>query len=59
MNSHELVFLSAAELASEIKNKQVSPVEAVEAYLDQINDIDTKLNAYITVLSDQAVEAAS
>ena len=45
MNSHELVFLSAAELASEIKNKQVSPVEAVEAYLDQINDIDPKLNA--------------
>ena len=58
MNSHELVFLSAAELASEIKNKQVSPVEAVEAYLDQINDIDPKLNAYITVLSDQALEAA-
>ena len=58
MNSHELVFLSAAELASEIKNKQVSPVEAVEAYLDQINDVDPKLNAYITVLSDQALEAA-
>ena len=58
MNNHELVFLSAAELASEIRNKQISPVEAVEAYLDQINNIDPKLNAYITVLSDQALEAA-
>ena len=58
MNNHELVFLSAASLASEIRNKQISPVEAVEAYLQQINRVDPKLNAYITVLADQALEAA-
>jgi len=58
MNNHELVFLSAASLASEIRNKQISPVEAVEAYLQQINRVDPKLNAYISVLADQALEAA-
>ena len=58
MNNHELVFLSAANLASQIRNKQISPVEAVEAYLQQINRVDPKLNAYITVLADQALEAA-
>ena len=58
MNNHELVFLSAASLASEIRNKRISPVEAVEAYLQQINRVDPKLNAYITVLADQALEAA-
>ncbi|SVB77431.1 uncharacterized protein METZ01_LOCUS230285, partial [marine metagenome] len=58
MNNHELVFLSATSLASEIRNKQISPVEAVEAYLQQINRVDPKLNAYITVLADQALEAA-
>ena len=30
MNNNELVFLPAASLASEIRNKQISPVEAVE-----------------------------
>jgi len=58
MSNQELVFLSAANLASEIKNKQISPVEAVEAYLDRINHVDPKLNAYITVLADKALEAA-
>ena len=58
MNNNELVFLPAASLASEIRNKQISPVEAVEAYLQQINRVDPKLNAYITVLADQALEAA-
>ena len=58
MSNQELVFLSAANLASEIQNKQISPVEAVEAYLDRINHVDPKLNAYITVLADKALEAA-
>ena len=58
MSNQELVFLSAASLASEIRNKQISPVEAVEAYLDRINHVDPKLNAYITVLADKALEAA-
>lgn len=58
MSNQELVFLSAADLASKIRGKQVSPVEVVKAYLDRINMVDVKLNAYITVLAEQALAAA-
>jgi len=33
-------------------------VEAVEAYLDHIEELNPKLNSYITVLADEAMEAA-
>ena len=58
MNNQELVFLSATELASKIRAKQISPVEVVKAYLDRITLVDAKLNAYITVLADEALMAA-
>lgn len=58
MSKEELVFLSATELASKIRDKEVSPVEAVEAYLERIAQIDPKLNAYITVLADEALAEA-
>ncbi len=58
MSNGGLVFLSVTELASKIRNKDVSPVEAVEAYLERIAQIDPKLNAYITVLADEALAEA-
>ena len=58
MSNGGLVFLSATELASKIRNKDVSPVEAVEAYLKRIAQIDPKLNAYITVLAVDALAEA-
>ena len=58
MSNGDLVFLSATELASKIRDKEVSPVEAVEAYLERISQIDPKLNAYITVLADEALAEA-
>ena len=58
MSNRELVFLSATELASKIRHKEVSPVEAVEAYLERSTEIDPKLNASITVLADEALAEA-
>ncbi|MCI0789617.1 MAG: Asp-tRNA(Asn)/Glu-tRNA(Gln) amidotransferase GatCAB subunit A, partial [Chloroflexi bacterium] len=58
MNKSELPFLSATELASLIKSRQVSPVEATEAYLERIPQVDGKLNAYITVTADRAMADA-
>ena len=58
MNNQDLVFLSATELASKIREKQISPVEVVKAYLNRITVVDPKLNAYITVLADEALVAA-
>ena len=54
----EIPFLSVAELSELIRKKEVSPVEATEAYLDRIDALDFKFNAYLTVCRKQALEAA-
>ncbi len=41
----EIPFLSVAELSELIGKKEVSPVEATEAYLDRIDALDFKFNA--------------
>ncbi|NQW22341.1 MAG: amidase [SAR202 cluster bacterium] len=58
MNRNDIAFLSATELGTAIESKQISPVEAVEAYLERIERIDPKVNSYITVMADQAREEA-
>ena len=58
MDSKDIGFLSATELGSAIQAKQISPVEAVEAYLERIQRIDPKVNSYITVCGDQALQDA-
>ena len=50
MAIQDITFLSATELGSAIKAKQVSPVEVVEAYLDRIERIDPLINSYICLL---------
>ncbi len=54
MTPTEIPFLSASELASAIRDRTVSPVEATDAYLDRIDRVGDKLNAYITVCADEA-----
>ena len=54
MERNEIPFLSATELANLLKARQVSPVEATEAYLSRIEQVDPSLNSYITVTSEQA-----
>lgn len=51
-------YASIAELSELIRQKQVSPVELVQACLDRIERLNPKLNAFITVLSAQALEDA-
>ena len=58
MDKADLPFLSASALATRIRNKEVSPVEATQAYLDRIAAIDGQLNSYITVCADDALQAA-
>lgn len=54
----ELIFKSATELATLIKRKQVSPVEVTSAFLDRIEALNPKLNAFITVTADHALSRA-
>ena len=58
MDKKDVPFLSASELSRLIECKEVSPVEATEAYLDRIQEVDAKLNSYVTVCRDEALQAA-
>ena len=58
MDKADIPFLSVAQLSELIKNRTVSPVEAVEAYLDRIDSLNSKLYAYLTVCRDEALQAA-
>jgi aspartyl-tRNA(Asn)/glutamyl-tRNA(Gln) amidotransferase subunit A len=58
MDQIEIPFLPATELSTLIKSREVSPVQATEAYLDRIGQIDSKLNSYITVCRDEALAEA-
>jgi len=50
--------MPAGELAGAIKKKIISPVEAVEAVLAQIEKVNPKVNAYCTLVPEMAREAA-
>ncbi|MBU3732406.1 MAG: amidase [Beijerinckiaceae bacterium] len=54
---NEIADFSALRLLQAIRKKEVSPVEAVKAALDRI-DQRSELNAFITVCSDRALKEA-
>ena len=58
MNKSDIPFLSTTELSRLIESKEISPVEATEAYLERIDDLDFKFNAYLTVCRRQALQEA-
>ena len=53
-----LVFMTAVELASMIKGREVSAVEAAQAHIEQIEALNPRLNAIVTYQPERAVEAA-
>jgi len=54
----ELPFLTIREASDLIDKGEISPVELTEAVLERIEKIEEKLNAYITVLGEKALEDA-
>lgn len=58
MKSHELCFLSFTQLAEQIQRRELSPVEVTQAYLERIQTIDSKLNSYLTVTVERALQEA-
>src|ERR1700728_262242 len=45
----DLTFLPAVEMARQIREKKISPVELAEAHLAKIERLNPKLNAYVQV----------
>lgn len=58
MASDELSFASIGELAAAYRRRDVSPVEATRAALARIERMDGRLNAYILVTADLALQRA-
>ena len=58
MEKKNIPYLSATELSRLIASREVSPVEATEAYLERIDALDFKFNAYLNVCREGALRAA-
>jgi len=58
MATNDLCFLSIAQLAEQIQKKTISPVEVTQAYLDRIAAVDPKLNSYLTITAERALQEA-
>jgi Asp-tRNA(Asn)/Glu-tRNA(Gln) amidotransferase A subunit family amidase len=54
----ELSFTPAYQLADMIKSKKLSPVELTAVILKRIKEINPKLNAYLTIVEEEAMRAA-
>jgi aspartyl-tRNA(Asn)/glutamyl-tRNA(Gln) amidotransferase subunit A len=55
--SSEIIYYDATILAELIRNREISPVEVVQAHLDRIGALNPMLNAIVTI-ADGALEAA-
>ena len=58
MADNNLCYLSATELGEKIASGEISSVEATEAYLDRIAQLDGNYASYITVTAERAREDA-
>jgi amidase len=54
----ELAFLPATEQARLVREREVSPVELVERYLERIERLDPELGSFVTVCADAALADA-
>jgi amidase len=58
MNPVDLAFTPALQQAQLIRQRQVSPLELVELYLERIQRLDSQLGSYFTVVAEQALAEA-
>ncbi|MFC1931084.1 hypothetical protein ACFLXJ_02645 [Chloroflexota bacterium] len=54
----DLSFTPAHKLADMIKSKKLSSVELMEVTLKRIKEINPKINAYLTVVEEETMQAA-
>ena len=54
MSNDELAQLTIVEASGLVQKGEVSPVDLVDATLERIDRLEPKLNAFITVMYDEA-----
>lgn len=57
-SGEEVHYAKINEISERIRERKGSPGEVVKASLERIEKLDPKLNAFITVLADEALEQA-
>jgi len=58
MPDNSICFLTIGELSRLIKRREVSPVEVTTSFLERIDKLNGPINAYITVLGEEARKAS-
>jgi len=58
MNRDDLCYEPTVSLARRIRAGDVAPLEAVDAYLERIARIDSRVHSYLHVATDHARRAA-
>ncbi len=58
MDTANIGFMPATELAQLIRIKKLSPVEYMQALLDRVTTLEPKVNAFAHLAADQAMDAA-
>lgn len=54
----QLVILTVVEMAQRIRQRQISPVELVQAHFSAIERLNPKLNAFVEVRAEEALREA-
>ncbi len=58
MLGEEILYLSVRELQAHLRKRSFTPVELAESYLDRSEKIGPKLNAYVTLTRELALQQA-
>ncbi|HAC66063.1 MAG TPA: amidase [Cyanothece sp. UBA12306] len=58
MTCVDLPFTSALELAQLIRDRQISPLELTQLYLDRIQQYDPKIGSFVAIATDRALDEA-
>src|SRR5271155_2022230 len=58
MLTEDILYLPVSELGRRLLQKSFSPVELTQSYLDRSQKIGPKLNAYVTITAELALEQA-
>jgi aspartyl-tRNA(Asn)/glutamyl-tRNA(Gln) amidotransferase subunit A len=56
--NNDVLYQTVTELSRRIRQRQLSPVQLTEAYLERSSSIGPRLNAYVTLTSDLALRQA-
>jgi Amidase len=56
--THPLHYLEATTLATQIRTKQLSSREVVQAHVDRTAAVNPKINAVVTLMAEDALKAA-